>query len=118
MNAQDAIVAISALFIGGMIWLRTRTQYAQRGAGPVRLEPAGRIYFGAAIVLLALGYFIAPLIGHAIWPQTGATPTLMRVVWCLAMYYIFILVHRVIVLRGKAIFTTSGWAGSRAGERE
>jgi hypothetical protein len=105
MNAQDAIVVISALFIGGMIWLRTRTQYTQRGAGPLRLEPAGRIYFGAAIGLLALGYVVAPIIGHALWPQTGATPTLMRVAWCLAMYYIFILVHRVLKMRGKAVFS-------------
>lgn len=105
MNAQDAIVAISALFIGGMIWLRTRTQYAQRGAGALRLEPAGRLYFGAAIGLLALGYVVAPIIGHALWPQTGATPTLMRVAWCLAMYYIFILVHRILKMRGKAVFS-------------
>jgi hypothetical protein len=105
MNAQDAIVAISALFIGGMIWLRTRTQYTQRGAGPLRLEPAGRIYFGAAIGLIAVGYVVAPIIGHALWPQTGATPTLMRVAWCLATYYIFIVVHRILKLRGKAVFS-------------
>ena len=107
MNAQDAIVAISALFIGGMIWLRTRTHYVQRGAGPLRLEPAGRVYFAAAVVLLAVGFFAAPAIGHRFWPGTAATPTLMRVVWCLAMYYIFIAVHRVLRLRGRPVFTRS-----------
>jgi hypothetical protein len=106
MNAQDAIVAISALFIGGMIWLRTRMQYAQRGAGSLRLEPVGRIYFGTAIGLIAAGYVAAPAIGHALWPQTGATPTLMRVAWCLAMYYIFIVVHRILKVRGKAVFSS------------
>jgi hypothetical protein len=105
MNAQDAIVAISALFIGGMIWLRTRTQYAHRGAGPIRLQPTGRIYFGTVIILLVVGYFTAPVIGHAIWPETAATPTLMRVVWFLAMYYIFIAVHRVLKARGKEVFS-------------
>ena len=109
MNAQDTIVAISALFIGGMIWLRTRTQYTQRAArrGPLRLEPAGRIYFAAVLAALISGYFVAPLIGHVIWPEPGATPTLMRVVWCLAMYYVFILVHRLLTLRGKSVFSVA-----------
>jgi hypothetical protein len=105
MNAQDAIVAISALFIGGMIWLRTRMQYAYKGAGPLRLAPAGRIYFGAVLILLAVGYVVAPTIGRAIWPENAATPTLMRVAWCLALYYIFILVHRVLKMRGTAVFS-------------
>ena len=109
MNAQDTIVAISALFIGGMIWLRTRTQYIQRAArrGPLRLEPAGRIYFAAVLAALILGYFVAPLIGHVIWPETGATPTLMRVVWYLATYYLFILVNRVVQLQGRAVFSAA-----------
>jgi hypothetical protein len=44
-------------------------------------------------------------IGEAFWPNTGATPTLMRVVWCLATYYIFIVVHRVLKSRGTEVFT-------------
>jgi hypothetical protein len=107
MNAQDAIVAISALFIGGMIWLRTRTQYSQKTQGPLRLEPFGRIYFGAVVAMLVLGYFVAPLIGHAFWPEGGATPTLMRVVWYLATYYLFILVNRVVQLQGRAVFSAA-----------
>ena len=104
MNAQDVIVPFTALFIVGMIWLRTRMQYARRGAGPLHLTPAGRIYFAAVIALLLVGWFAAPIIGRALWPTTGATPTLMRVVWCLATYYIFILIHRVLKARGATVF--------------
>jgi hypothetical protein len=104
MNAQDSIVAFTSLFIVGMIWIRTRMQYMQRGAGPLSLAPSGRVYFGAAIVLLIVGWFAAPAIGEAFWPNTGATPTLMRVVWCLVTYYVFIVIHRVIKSRGTQIF--------------
>ena len=104
MNAQDLIVPFTALFIVGMIWLRTRMQYARRGAGPLHLAPPGRIYFAAVIFILFIGWFAAPLIGQALWPATGATPTLMRVVWCLATYYVFILIHRVLKARGTAVF--------------
>lgn len=105
MNAQDLIVGITSLFIVGMIWLRTRMQYTVRGAGPLQLAPPGRVYFGAAIGMLIIGWFVAPLIGEAFWPNTGATPTLMRVVWCLATYYIFIVIHRVLKSRGTEVFT-------------
>jgi hypothetical protein len=88
-----------------MIWLRTRMQYTRRGAGPLQLARAGRVYFGAAIGMLIIGWFAAPLIGEAFWPNTGATPTLMRVVWCLATYYIFIVIHRVLKSRGTEVFT-------------
>jgi hypothetical protein len=104
MNAQDLIVPFTSLFIVGMIWLRTRMQYARRGAGPLHLESAGRIYFAAVVLVLVLGWFAAPLIGRALWPMSGATPTLTRVVWCLATYYIFILIHRVLKIRGTAVF--------------
>ena len=70
----------------------------------MHLTPAGRIYFAAVIALLLIGWFAAPLIGRAFWPTTGATPTLMRVVWCLATYYIFILIHRVLKTRGATVF--------------
>jgi hypothetical protein len=105
MNAQDWIVAFTSLFIVGMIWIRTRMQYLRRGAGPLHLAPSGRVYFGAAIVLLMVGWFAAPLIGESVWPNTGATPTLMRVVWCLATYYVFIVIHRVLKSRGTEVFT-------------
>jgi hypothetical protein len=104
MNAQDAIVPFTALLMLGLIWARTRIQYSGRGQGPLRLQPAGRIYFGAAIAVLAAGWFAAPLLGRTFWPDTGITPTLMRVVWCLATYYIFIIVHRIMKTRGTKVF--------------
>ena len=104
MNAQDVIVPFTAVLMLGLIWIRTRVQYRQAGRGPLRLQPAGRIYFGAVVALLAIGWFAAPVIGRTFWPLPGVTPTLMRVVWCLATYYIFIAVHRVMKTRGTAVF--------------
>jgi hypothetical protein len=104
MDTQLAIVAITALFIMGMIWLRTRMQYAQRGGGTLQLEPAGRIFFASAAGMLILGWVVAPLLGRALWPETAATPTLMRVTWYLATYYVFIVIHRFLKGRGTAVF--------------
>jgi len=104
MNAQDVIVPFTALLMLGLIWVRTRIQYSKEGSGPLRLQRAGRIYFGAVLALLAAGWFVAPLVGRTFWPVPGVTPTLMRVVWCLATYYIFIVVHRVMKTRGAAVF--------------
>jgi hypothetical protein len=108
MNTQDLIAAITAPFIVGMIWLRTRMQYTQRGRGVLQLEPAGRIYFASAVALLVLGWFGAPALGRAVWPASGASPTLMRVVWFLATYYAFIIVHRVLKARGVVVFRLRG----------
>ena len=111
MNAQDAIVPFTALLMLGLIWIRTRIQYSQGGSagplgrtGPLRLQPAGRIYFGAVLAVLAVGWFAAPVLGRTFWPVAGVTPTLLRVVWCLATYYIFIIVHRVMKTRGTPVF--------------
>ena len=54
MDTQAAIFAFTALFISGMIWVRTRMHY-RGGAGPLRLQTIGRIYFVAAIALLIAG---------------------------------------------------------------
>jgi hypothetical protein len=104
MNAQDAIVPFTAVLMIGLIWIRTRIQYSRAGTGPLKLQRAGRIYFGAALALLAIGWFAAPVLGRTFWPVPGVTPTLMRVVWCLATYYVFIAVHRVMKARGAAVF--------------
>jgi len=105
MNAQDSIVPFTALLMLGLIWARTRIQYSRPGTGPLRLQPAGRLYFGAAIATLAAGWFVAPLLGQVFWPATGSTPTLMRVVWCLGTYYVFIIVHRIMKTRGANVFS-------------
>jgi hypothetical protein len=105
--AQDIISAITVLFIVGMIWLRTRMQYARQSRGALRLQPAGRIYFAAATGALVLGWLVAPLIGRVAWPEASATPGLIRVIWFLATYYVFILVHRSLKARGLAVYKTA-----------
>ena len=104
MNALDIICAITVLFIVGMIWLRTRMQYSRQARGVLQLQRAGQIYFAAVIVMLLLGWLVAPAVGRALWPDTNVTPGLMRVVWFLVTYYAFILVHRVLKIRGVAVF--------------
>jgi hypothetical protein len=51
--------------------------------------------------MLVLGWLVAPLIGRLAWPDTNVTPLLMRVIWFLATYYVFIVVHR--ILKGKGV---------------
>ena len=106
MNAQDAIVPFTALLMLGLIWVRTRIQYSGAGQGPLRLQRAGRLYFGAALLLLAAGWFLAPALARSFWPVPGVTPTLVRVIWCLATYYVFIIIHRVMKTRGTVIFSS------------
>jgi len=103
MAIQDLTSAVSAVFILMMIWLRTRIQYAQRGRR-LQLQRAGKIYFVAALVLLVLGWLLAPSVGAAFWPQTSASPVLTRVVWFMVAYYVFILVHRYLRLRNVEVF--------------
>jgi hypothetical protein len=104
MDSQYLICTVTVLFIVGMIWLRTRMQYSRQTRGVLQLQRAGQIYFGAVIVMLLLGWLIAPVVGRAMWPDTNVTPGLMRVVWFLVTYYVFILVHRVLKTRGVAVF--------------
>ncbi len=108
MTVLDLSSAITVLFIIGMIWLRTRMQYVGLARSvPGRklgLEKAGRMYFGSAIALLAVGWFAAPLVGAALWPVTATNPVVPRVIWFLLSYYVFIVVHRVLKSRGIAVF--------------
>jgi hypothetical protein len=108
MTPQDLSAAITAVFIIGMIWLRTRMHYSRRRRGPLRLLPAGRMYFGAALALLAIGWFCAPVLGRSVWPAAHATATLLRVVWFLLTYYVFIVVHRAMHSRGLDVFRAAG----------
>jgi hypothetical protein len=105
--AQDIISAVAVLFIVGMIWLRTRMQYARQSRGVLRLQPAGRIYFAAVVGALVLGWLVAPLIGRLAWPGASAAPGLIRVIWFLATYYVFILVHRILKVKGLTVYKSA-----------
>ena len=104
MATQDIICAVTVLFIVGMIWLRTRMQYGRQARGTLQLQRAGKIYFAAAFALLMLGWLVAPVIGRSMWPDTRLTPGLMRVIWFLATYYVFIVVHRILKVKGVAVY--------------
>jgi len=104
MTGQDLISAVTVLFIVGMVWLRTRMQYVRRGQGTLRLQRAGKMYFAAVVVVLVLGWLGAPVVGHAVWPDVNVTPGLTRVVWFLATYYAFIIIHRVMKTKGVEVF--------------
>ena len=108
-RVEDLASAVAALFIVGMIWLRTRMHYAGRGRTSLRLTRAGRIYFAVVALVLAAGWFSAPPLGRSMWP-TGASPglgpdsTLTRVIWFLATYYLFVVIHRVLQGRHLEVF--------------
>ncbi|HVW68761.1 MAG TPA: hypothetical protein VHB68_07280, partial [Steroidobacteraceae bacterium] len=104
MDTQDVICAITVLFIVGMVWLRTRMQYARQAQGPLRLQRAGKLYFAVLAAVLLLGWLVAPIVGREMWPDANVTSGLMRVVWFLATYYVFILVHRVMRSSGLEVF--------------
>jgi hypothetical protein len=104
MDTQDIISAVTVLFIVGMIWLRARMQYARQVRGALQLQRAGRIYFAAAAAVLVLGWLLAPRLGRLMLTGTAVTPGLMRVIWFLATYYLFILVHRVLKMRGIEVY--------------
>ena len=108
MTLLDLSTAIAALFIVGMIWLRTRMQYVGlvRGAPghKLQLEKAGRLYFICAAALLIVGWFAAPPLGATLWPASAANPALIRVIWFLLTYYVFIIIHRALQARGIVVF--------------
>lgn len=107
MRPQDLASLITAVFIVGMVWLRTRMQYAHRGRGMLRLAGAGRWYFAAVLGVLAAGWFAAPPLGRSIWHGAGGDSTILRVIWFLATYYLFIAVHRALQSRRIEVFGAS-----------
>jgi len=46
----------------------------------------------------------SPAAGRALWPAAPSTPTLARVVWFLATYYLFIPLHRALRAQGVEVF--------------
>src|SRR3984893_3972548 len=103
MTSPDSLTAGTALFIVGMVWLRTRMHYP-RGRERLLLTRAGRIYFAVLLGVLVLGGIVAPAAGRALWPAAASTPTLARVVWFLATYYLFIPLHRALRAQGVQVF--------------
>jgi hypothetical protein len=105
MTPQDLVALFAGLFIFGMIWLRTRTAYSRRYVGTMRLTQAGRIYFALAVIVLALGWIAAPALGRVSTSGMAASSTLVRVIWFLVAYYLFIAVHRLLSTRKIVVFT-------------
>jgi hypothetical protein len=104
VDSQDVICAVTVLFIVGMIWLRTRMQYARRVRGVLQIQAAGRLYFAAAAAVLVSGWLVAPLLGRLLVPDTNVTAGLTRVIWFLATYYVFIVVHRILQTKGVEVY--------------
>jgi hypothetical protein len=103
MLSSNAIAAVTLVFIVGMVWLRTRMHYP-RGRERASLTRAGRIYFAVLLGVLVSGWLVAPAAGHALWPAAASTPTIARVAWFLATYYLFIPLHRALRARGVEVF--------------
>jgi len=104
MQAQELISAGTALFIFAMIWLRTRMHYTRRIRGSMRLQRAGQVYFAVVLVVLLLGWLFAPTVGRTLWPDTTTPAAILRFVWFMATYGVFIVVHRVLQARGVEVF--------------
>jgi len=114
MRSANTICALAALFIAGMAWLRTRMHYARGTSGRRRLTAAGVRYFVAFALLLLSGWFVAPALTGWLSPSAPVAPTLARVVWFLASYYLFIPVHLILKARGVPVFSAAvpaddGW---------
>jgi len=104
-SAAQAIAGlVTAAFIVGMVWLRTRMHYAGRGHGVLHLNAAGRLYFAAVVLVLAAGWWLAPRLAVLSRSQALANATVLRAIWFLATYYVFILVHRLLQSRKVAVF--------------
>jgi hypothetical protein len=112
-GTQDLASAVAAVFIVGMIWLRTRMHYTGRGRMSLRLTRAGQVYFACVLMVLALGWLSAPLIGRLLWPAAtagtgiGPDPMITRVIWFLLTYYVFIVIHRALQSRHVEVFRPS-----------
>jgi hypothetical protein len=104
----DWAAAVAAVGIFALIWLRTKVQYRHLSS-PLRLTRAGWQYFGGALVLMALGAVLAPRLAPALRLKGAETlpmlPTVLRVLWFLATYYVFIVVHNLLKARGAAVFS-------------
>jgi hypothetical protein len=108
MLPPDAVCAVAALFIVAMVWLRTRMHYPRSLHGRRSLSAAGALYFAALVLLLVSGWFAAPALARQVGSPLPVAPTLARVVWFLAVYYLFIPLHRALKARGVRVFRSAG----------
>jgi hypothetical protein len=108
MLPPEAVSAFAAAFIVAMVWLRTRMQYSKSVPGRRSLSATGATYFAVLGVLLLLGWFAAPALAQHVSSPVPVAPTLARVVWFLAVYYLFIPLHRALRARGLAVFRSGG----------
>jgi hypothetical protein len=106
--SPNVTCAVTALFIVGMVWLRTRMHYAREARGVRSLTGAGRGYFAALGLLLAAGWLAAPLLARSLGAAAPGMATVARVVWFLASYYLFIPVHLLMKARGVPVFRATG----------
>lgn len=104
MEPQDLLSVGTAVFILAMIWFRTRMHYTRQIRGPLRLQRAGQVYFAAAIAVLLLGWLLAPAAGRILSPATTTPPQILRFVWFMATYLVFIVVHRILKARHVEVF--------------
>jgi hypothetical protein len=107
MLPPDAISALAALFMVGMLWLRTGMHYAKGSRSLRTLTATGRVYFAGFALLLVSGWFAAPPVARSLAGTTPLPPTLARVVWFLAAYYLFIPLHGMLRARGRPIFRSA-----------
>jgi len=104
MLSTSALSTLALLFIVGMVYLRTRLQYPKSPRGLASLTRAGASYFAALLLILASGWFLAPLLARWFLPAAPLSPTIVRVVWFLGTYYLFIPVHGALRARGFEVF--------------
>jgi hypothetical protein len=104
MLPPDALSVLAAFFIFGMIWLRTRMQYARRGTGRRTLTAAGVGYFAGVALLILAGWFIGSLLARQALSLAPLSAALVRGVWLIAVYYLSIGLNRALLARGRPVF--------------
>jgi hypothetical protein len=104
MEAQDLVSVGTAVFVLAMIWLRTRMHYTRQIRGPLQLQRAGQVYFAVVIVVLMLGWLAAPAAARVLSAAATTPPQILRFIWFMATYLVFIVVHRILKARGVEVF--------------
>jgi hypothetical protein len=114
MFTANAPGALALLFILVMVWVRTRLRYPRPPGARLRLTRAGVGYFAAVLVLLAMGWFAAPLLVQHLGLAAVLSATFARAAWFLGVYAAFIPLHRLLRSRGIPVFCQAAPAGGSA----